>query len=196
MYRWYFHEARSRASASPRSSSGTGSFTSDSRRSSSCMRTWRTTSARLGDGAGLVEVVVAGVGHPGSVRGLVVDQQAEGPLWVAALQEVQALLSDDVGGVAGQLLLAVRADHHGVDVGALVGVDPPVVEAARPRLLGATQVPLAVQRRLVALLLQDLRERRHPVVELGVDRGSAVDVAVGAGQDRGARGREIGRAHV
>src|SRR5699024_3460611 len=76
------------------------------------------------------EVVVAGGGHPGSVRGLVVDQQAEGPLWVAALQEVQALLSDDVGGVAGQLLLAVRADHHGVDVGALVGVDPPVVEAA------------------------------------------------------------------
>ena len=125
---------------------------------------------RLFDGAGLVIPGLPDGGGTGAVRGLVVDQQAEGPVRVAAVQEVEALLGDDVGGVALDRLLAVGAAHHRVDVGALVGEDPPVVEAAGARALGAAQVPLAVQRRLVAAFVQHLGEGAHPIVELRIDR--------------------------
>src|SRR5699024_5529099 len=102
--------------------------------------------------------------------------------------------------VAGDRLLAVGPDHHRVEVGALIGEDAEVVEAAGQGAFGTAQVPLAVQRRLVAALLQHLGEGAHPVVELGVDRGGAVDVGVRAGEDRGARGgadgvRAVGGVH-
>lgn len=48
MYRWYFHDARSRTASGPASSAGSGSFTSPSVRwSAIVVATSRTTSARV-----------------------------------------------------------------------------------------------------------------------------------------------------
>ena len=136
-----------------------------------------------------VPVAVTRRALPVAVRRLVVAHQEEGARGVAGLQPVDAHVGDDVGDIALHLALAVGEGEEGVEILALPRQHGPVVEAGRLVARPLPQVPLAEDRRLVAAGPQVLGDVRQAVVDVRVERRDGVDVVVGAGEDRRARGR-------
>ena len=135
---------------------------------------------------------VGGVGHPGAVRGLVVQQQAERFLRVASvLQPVEGQVGGDVGGVAGDDAALAVIYKGRVVVLALSDEDVPVVEAGG----GGGQVPLADDGGLVAGLAQELGEGLLAAVEGAGVVGESVLVAVLAGEQAGPAGTADGVGH-
>ena len=130
----------------------------------------------------VVKVEVARVGTPHPVGRLVVHEQAEGLVGVApVVHPVDGQVGDDVGHVSRPPQLSAVADEVGVVVVALSDEDVPVVEARWQR----REVPLADHRRLVAGLLEQLREGLLAAVERLRIVGEAVGVAVFARQHAG-----------
>ena len=132
-----------------------------------------------------------GMRVPRPVRRLVVAHQQERPRPVALLQPAQRVVGHDVGGVARDHLALGHLHHLGVVVAPLAGKHGPVVESGWPVRRALPEVPLADVRGLVAGGLQQLGEGLQAVVHHRGQRGHAVHVVVGAGQDRGpARGAD------
>ena len=130
-------------------------------------------------------VRMAGSGREGTMRGLVLVQQAEW-LRAAAAQEVEGEVGRNVGGIAGLFALLPVDDEVGIEVHALSGQHLPFVESAG--LLA--QVPFSNQAGAISGLLEQLRKCRQAGVEffdgiglLGI-ASDAVDVGIAAGQDR------------
>ena len=140
---------------------------------------------RIGDFLVHVALRVPGMRLPRPVRGLVVAHQQERARPVALPEPAQRVVGHDVGGVAGDHRGLAHLHHLGVVVASLAGEHGPVVEAGRPVRRSLPQVPLADVRGLVAGGLQQLRKGLQAVVHHGGQRGDAVQVVVGAGQDRG-----------
>ena len=139
----------------------------------------------LGDVDIFVELRVLVVRFPVPVWCLVVVHEKERPLSVPPLQPVQTQVGYQICGVSRILDLLTVADHLRIEVGPLPLQDVPVVETGRPVVGPLAQMPLADNRRLVAVALEDLGDVLQTVVEVGANGGDTVDVVVGAGQDAG-----------
>ena len=132
-----------------------------------------------------------GVRLPRAVGCLVVDEDAPGsarPVGLDLLEPAQREVRDDVGGVARLDAQAVLRQEPGLEVLPLVDEHVPVVEALRvvgdAVALAVTHVPLADDRRAVAGRAQLGDEGRLRRVDVGEQRVDAVDVRVGAREDR------------
>ncbi len=142
------------------------------------------------------------VRFPGTVRGLVPDQEAPRIAAVERAEPADGEVGDEVGGVAGFDPEPVGGQEPGVVVLALVDERVPVVEPLRvvgdPVGLAVAHVPLADESGPVAGVPQRRDEGRLAGVDRGVEGADPVDVAVGAGQQgRPARCAErVGREEV
>ena len=120
---------------------------------------------------------------PFPVRRLVVTHQEERLVRIAGLEPVEALVGDDVGGVARNLDLFAHLDHVGIEILALPRQHRPEIEPARLMRLALAQVPFADQRCLVAAGAQMLGDIGSAVVDRSRQRGDIVDVIIGTGED-------------
>jgi len=78
-------------------------------------------------------------------------------------------------------LLAI-VDHLRVEIRPLALEDIPVVETGGPVRLALSEMPLADDRGLVAVALEDLGDVFLGVVEVGADGGDFIYMVVGAGE--------------
>jgi len=77
----------------------------------------------------IVKTQVAGIGHPSTVRGLMVQQEAERLALVSFIvQPIKSQIGRDVRGVPFDLTLLAVIDEDGVIVIALAYEDVPVIE--------------------------------------------------------------------
>lgn len=136
------------------------------------------------------------IGEPRPVGGLVVIQEAEGAIPIAALQPVEAEVGDDIRDVTrnGPARAAFRTfeDERGIMIEALPRDDGPVVESGRAMGWAFAEMPLAEDGGLVAAVLEEFGESLQPVVHGGGKGSAAIHVVVSAGQDCGAAGRADG----
>ena len=135
------------------------------------------------------EVEVTGVGHPCTVRRLMVQQQAEGLFGVAqAVEPVDGYVGRDIGGVTLALDALAVANEVGVVVFSLSDEDVPVVEARGVR----GQVPFAHNCSLIPGLLQQFGEGELRTVEAGAVVDEAIGMAMLAREHTGAAGATDG----
>ena len=134
----------------------------------------------------VVEAEILEVGHPRAVGSLVLHEEEEGLLLVAAVEELHSVLGHEVCGVAllaHVLAAGVVGEERGVVVVALVPEDAEEVEA----LGAALHVPLADDGRLVARVVQELGDKGLGGVNALVEGALPALVAVEACEQAGAR---------
>ena len=125
---------------------------------------------------------VASIGHPCAVRCLMMQKQTERLAYISpALKPVECKVGSHVGGITLALHFLSVANESGVIIVALSNEHIPMVEACRLRC----QVPLANDRSLIALLLQELGECLLAAVERRAVVGETVGEAVLAGEHTG-----------
>ncbi|MCU1538462.1 MAG: hypothetical protein JWP82_2813, partial [Humibacillus sp.] len=135
-----------------------------------------------------IQPLVRSVRLPRSVRRLVPDEDAPRAVTHQRLDPLDRQVGDDLGGVARLDAEPVGSEQLRVVVLALVDERLPPVEALGvvrdPVARALPHVPLADEGRAVAGLAQGRDEGRLRRVDRGVEGRDAVDVAVGAGEDR------------
>ncbi len=148
-----------------------------------------------------IKVEVAEVGHPGAVRCLMVNEEAERLVLIAnTVHPVEGNIGNNICCIAFALQLLAIAYEGGIVVISLPYQDVPMVE---PRRLGA-QVPLPNHGCLVAGLLQKLGKGLLATVKhvsvgiVGITVGMAVLACKHAGTTRSAQRigyKTVGEAH-
>ena len=147
---------------------------------------------RKREGHIVVKPQVAGVGHPSAMRGLVMQQEAEGFILVSLVAEpIQRQVGRDVGGIAFDLPLLAIVYEGRIVVIALADQDVPVIKASR---VGG-QVPLPDHRRLVTRLAQQFREGLLRAIEGMRVVDEAILVAMLTRQHTGPTGSADGIGH-
>ena len=136
----------------------------------------------------VVHVRVLLIRLPVPVRRFVVAEQAEGPVLVACSEPLDAYVGDEVGRVAFDDFLPAHLDHDRVVIQPLAGQNDPVVEPGGIVNTTVPQMPLADNGVLVAFFLKEFREGELPAVHRGAEGCDAVNVIVGAGENRSAAG--------
>ena len=140
----------------------------------------------------VVKPQVAGVGHPSTMRRLVMQQEAEGFILVPLVAEpIQRQVSRDVGGIAFDLPLLAIINESRIVVIALTYQDVPIIETGR---IGG-QVPLPDHRRLVTCLAQQLREGLLRAIKGVLVIDKAILVAMLSRQHAGPAGSTDGIGH-
>ena len=147
---------------------------------------------RKREGHIVVKPQVAGVGHPSTMRRLVMQQEAEGFILVPLVAEpIQRQVSRDVGGIAFDLPLLAIINEGRIVVIALTYQDVPIIETGR---IGG-QVPLPDHRRLVTCLAQQLREGLLRAIKGVLVIDKAILVAMLSRQHAGPAGSTDGIGH-
>ena len=144
---------------------------------------------RLGYHHVFVHLRVLLIRLPAPVRCLVVTQQAERPLLITPPQPFQRVVRNQVRDIALAHRSLSHIDELRIVIEPLARQDVPVIEAGRVADASVPQMPLADDSRLVARVLEQLGECRLPPVEWLAEVLDTVDMAVGAGENRGSAGR-------
>ena len=143
---------------------------------------------RLGDPLCCEQSAVRAVGLPWAMRRLVVQHEEERLVARAILDELDAPIRDDVGGVpAGVGRLRRRGVEHRIHVDTLPRQDLPAIEAHGI----AAEVPFPDHPRVIATLLEQSRDREAGAVE-PVEHRHAIHMRVLTCQDRRPTGRADG----